>query len=221
MGAAIGDILGSAVGVAISPVPVIAVILILFSAKPTANGLSFLLGWIIGLTIAGGIVLALGLTASDGTASDLSGWIKIAIGLLFLFLGWKDWSSRPRGDEQATMPEWMSTINEFNSGKSFAAGFVLSALNPKNLGLTVAAMASVSAAGLSTGEEIGTLLIFVLIASLTVAAPVVMTIIMGSKATKTLTEMQHWLVANNKVVMTVLFVVIGAKVLGAGIAIVA
>lgn len=221
MGAAIGDILGSAVGVAISPVPVIAVILILFSAKPTANGLSFLLGWIIGLTIAGGIVLALGLTASDGTASDLSGWIKIAIGLLFLFLGWKDWSSRPRGDEQATMPEWMSTINEFNSGKSFAAGFVLSALNPKNLGLTVAAMASVSAAGLSTGEEIGTLLIFVLIASLTVAAPVVMTIIMGSKATKTLTEMQHWLVANNKVVMTVLFVVIGAKVLGAGIAIIA
>lgn len=221
MGAAIGDILGSAVGVAISPIPIIAVILILFSAKPTANGLSFLLGWIIGLTIAGGVVLALGLTTSDGTPSDLSGWIKIAIGVLFLFLGWKDWSSRPRGDGQATMPEWMSAINEFNSGKSFVAGFVLSALNPKNLGLTVAAMASVSAAGLSTGEEIGTLAIFVLIASLTVAAPVAMMIIMGSKATTTLTGMQDWLVANNKVVMTVLFVVIGAKVLGAGIAIVA
>jgi threonine/homoserine/homoserine lactone efflux protein len=221
MGAAIGEILSFAVGVAISPIPVIAVILILFSAKPTANSLSFLLGWIIGLTVAGAIVLALGLTASDGSASDLSGWIKIAIGLLFLFLGWKDWTSRPRGDEKATMPGWMEAIDEFNSGKSFVAGFVLSALNPKNLGLTIAAMATVSAAGLSTGEEIGTLAVFVLIASLTVAAPVALNLIMGSKATKTLTEMQDWLVANNKVVMAVLFVVIGAKVLGAGIAIVA
>ena len=45
MGAAIGDILGAAVGVAISPVPIIAVILMLFTAKATANSISFLIGW--------------------------------------------------------------------------------------------------------------------------------------------------------------------------------
>ena len=39
MGEAIGAILGEAVGVAISPVPIIAVILMLFSKSATANSL--------------------------------------------------------------------------------------------------------------------------------------------------------------------------------------
>ena len=48
MGAVIGDLLANAVGVAISPVPIIAVILMLFTAKATANSLGFLLGWVLG-----------------------------------------------------------------------------------------------------------------------------------------------------------------------------
>ena len=59
-----------------------------------------------------------------------------------------------------------------------------------------------------------------LIASLTIAAPVVLNLVLGARAEATLTEMKGWLVANNATVMTVLFVVLGAKVLGDGIAIV-
>lgn len=221
MGAAIGDILGFAVGVAISPVPIIAVILMLFTDKAVANSLSFLFGWLVGLLVAGGIVLALGLQASDGEESTTSGWIKIVIGVLFLALAGKQWSSRPKGDEQPVMPGWMDGLAEFTALKALGLGFVLSALNPKNLGLTIAAMASVTAAGLSTGEEIGVLVVFVLIASLTVALPVVLNLVMGSKATGTLTQMKDWLIANNNTVMMVLFLVIGAKLLGDGIAVVA
>ena len=86
MGAAIGEILGNAVGVAISPVPIIAVILMLFTAKATGNSLSFLAGWVIGLSVAGAIVLALGLESSEGEESSAGGWIKIVIGLVFLGL---------------------------------------------------------------------------------------------------------------------------------------
>jgi threonine/homoserine/homoserine lactone efflux protein len=118
------------------------------------------------------------------------------------------------------MPGWMQAIDQFTAPKSFGIGFVLSALNPKNLGLTIAAMAKVSAAGLSTGEEIGTLVVFVVIASLTVAAPVVLNLLLGSKAQPTLNTMKDWLAENNNTVMTVLFVVLGAKLLGDGIAVV-
>jgi len=221
VGAAIGDILGFAVGVAISPVPVIAVILMLFTNKAVANSASFLVGWIAGLTIAGLIVLALGLESSEGEESTASGWIKIAIGVLFFGLAWKQWSSRPRGDAEPTMPGWMSSIDEFTAIKAGGLGMVLSGLNPKNLGLTIAAMASVGSAGLSTGEEIGTLAVFVAIASITVALPVVLNLVMGSKATGTLNSMKDWLTANNNTVMMVLFVVFGAKLLGAGISVVA
>jgi len=44
MGAAVGGILGGAVGVAISPVPIIAVILMLFSRSAVRNSLAFVAG---------------------------------------------------------------------------------------------------------------------------------------------------------------------------------
>ncbi len=219
MGAAIGQILSLAFAVAISPVPIIAVILMLFSAKATVNSVSFLVGWVVGLLGAGSIVLALGLTASDGAPSTMSGWIKVALGALFLGLGVKQWTGRPKRGEPAPTPGWMSAIDDFTALKSFGVAVLLSAVNPKNLGLTIAAAASISAAGLSGGDEIIVLVVFVLIASLGVAIPVLLNLILGSKAEHILTEMKDWLIDNNATVMAVLLVVIGAKVLGDGISI--
>ena len=221
MGEAIGAILGQAVGVAISPVPVIAVILMLFSKAAKVNSISFLVGWIVGLLGARLIVLALGISSSDGAPSTASGWIKIAIGALFLALGVKQWKGRPKKGETAAVPGWMSSIDGFSAAKAFGAGVLLSGVNPKNLGLTIAAAATIGGGGLSSGDEIVVMVVFVLIASLTVAAPVILNLIMGSKAEHTLTEMKEWLTDNNATVMSVLFVVLGAKVLGAGVSIVA
>ena len=221
MGEAIGAILGQAVGVAISPVPIIAVILMLFSKAAKVNSISFLAGWIIGLLAAGMIVLALGISSSDGAPSTASGWIKVAIGALFLVLGVKQWMGRPKKGETAAMPGWMASIDDFTAAKAFGVGVLLSGVNPKNLGLTIAAAATVGGGSLSSGDEIIVMVVFVVLASLTVAAPVIMNLVMGSKATHTLTEMKEWLTDNNATVMAVLFVVLGAKVLGGGISILA
>ena len=221
MGAAIGEILGFAVGVAISPVPIIAVILMLFTGKARSNSVSFVTGWLLGLLLAGGVVLAIGLEASDGGESDVSGVIKILIGVLFLFLGLKQWSGRPKSGEEPQMPAWMASIDGFTAVKSFGLAFVLAAVNPKNLGLTVAAAAAISGGGLEAGEEVVVLVIFVLLASLTVAVPVIWYLIAGASAEHQLNVMKDWLVANNNTVMAVLFIVLGAKVLGDGISIIA
>ena len=49
MGTGISEVLTFAIGVAISPVPIIAVILILFAPRARLNGPAFLLGWVVGL----------------------------------------------------------------------------------------------------------------------------------------------------------------------------
>lgn len=221
MGTAIGAILASAVGVAISPVPIIAVILMLFSGAATRNSVSFLAGWVIGLLGAGLIVLGIGFAESDDGPTTVSGVIKILIGVVFVALGVKQWGSRPGPGEHAQMPGWMESIDDFTMGKSFGIGLLLAAVNPKNLGLTIAAASTISAAGLSSGEEIIVLVVFVVLASLTVALPVIANLIAGEKAAPALETMKEWLIANNATVMAVLFVVLGAKVLGDGIAIVA
>lgn len=221
MGSTIGQVLGGAIGVAISPVPIIAVILMLFSNRANANGIGFLIGWILGLVGAGTIVLAIGLEASDGGPSDTIGWVKVAIGVVLFALGVKQWLGRPADGEEASMPGWMASIDGFNPATSLGLGFVLSALNPKNLGLTIAAVATIGSSGLESSEEFVVLLVFAGIASVTVAAPVVVNLVMGERAKAPLDTAKRWLTENNNTVMAVLFVVLGAKVLGDGIAIVA
>jgi hypothetical protein len=57
MGEAIGGSLPPAAGIALSPVPIIAVVLMLTSRRAKVNGPAFALGWLIGLGIVGTIVL--------------------------------------------------------------------------------------------------------------------------------------------------------------------
>jgi Sap, sulfolipid-1-addressing protein len=56
MGQAIGQVISFSVGVALSPVPIIAVVLMLATPKGRVNGPSFLIGWIAGLAVLGTIV---------------------------------------------------------------------------------------------------------------------------------------------------------------------
>ena len=219
MGPTIGQILAPAIGVAISPVPIIAVILMLFSGAAVRNSLSFLAGWVLGLLGAGLVILGIGVTADDSGPSTTSGVIKVLIGVLFVALGVKQWKSRPADGEQAQTPGWMAAIDDFSAVKSFGIGVLLSAANPKNLGLTIAAAATITAGGLSGGDEVIVLVVFVVIASLTVATPVVLNLVLGERAAPTLNTMKTWLIDNNATVMAVLFVVLGAKVLGDGITI--
>jgi len=75
MGEAIGQLLPFAVGVAVSPMPIVAVVLMLVTRRARTNGPAFLLGWIAGIAIAGAILLAIAGPASRATAGPRRGWI--------------------------------------------------------------------------------------------------------------------------------------------------
>lgn len=216
MAEAIGQILGLAVGVAISPVPIIAVTLMLFSRSAASNSLSFLVGWLIGITGVATVVLAIGLDDSDG--SDSGGIAQIVVGLLLLAVALQQWRSRPGDGDEPRVPPWMATIDELTAPKAFGLAVVLSALNPKNLGLTVAAAVSIGSVGLGAGQEAVVVLVYVVLASVTLIVPVVGYAAARDAMVPALDTMKVWLMANDATVMATLFLVLGAKVLGDGIA---
>ena len=220
MGNAISAILPQAIGVAISPVPIIAVILMLFSQRARSNGSAFLLGWVLALIVVGSIVLLLanaGKISAGGTPSTLAYVLKLLLGLLFLLLSVRQWRSRPKEGEEPQMPKWMATIDQFTAGKAFGLSALLAGVNPKNLALTLAAALSIAQAGLSGAQPWIVLAGFVIIASLTVAVPVLYYLFAGQSAEKALNTWKAWLVANNATVMFILFLVLGALLLGQGL----
>jgi hypothetical protein len=52
-----GELLPLALGIAISPIPIIAIILMLITPKARSNGLAFLGGWMVGILAVGGLAL--------------------------------------------------------------------------------------------------------------------------------------------------------------------
>jgi threonine/homoserine/homoserine lactone efflux protein len=217
---AIGQVLSFAVGVAISPLPIVAVVLMLATPRGRRNGPAFALGWIFGLALVGTIVLLVssGANASEGGApATWVGWLKIVLGVLALLVAARQWRGRPRGDASPDPPGWMRTIDTFTPGRSVAIGVALSAVNPKNLLLTVGAAAAIAQTGIGAGRQAVALAVFVVIGTLGVGAPIAIFFAMGRRSAHVLGDLRDWMTSHNAAIMTVLLLVIGAKLLGDGI----
>jgi threonine/homoserine/homoserine lactone efflux protein len=220
MGSVIGEILPLAVGIAISPVPIIAAILMLLSPKAKGASVGFLLGWITGIVVAIVVFTLLSsvLPAQDESGSSpVRGVIKIILGALLLFLALRQWRGRPAEGEQATMPKWMSAIDSMTAGKALGLGFLLSAVNPKNLLMAISAGLIIGGAGLAVGQTVAVIVMFVLLAASTVLIPVVAYLIASERLAGPLDRLRAWLVNNNATIMAVLLLVIGVAVIGKGI----
>lgn len=111
-------------------------------------------------------------------------------------------------------PKWMGALDRVTPLKAAAAGAFFSGLNPKNLMLAVAGAATVAGAGISTGDEVIAYVIFVLVASIGVAVPVVIDLVMGDRAACLLDGLKNWMAQNNAVITAVLLLVIGVKLIG-------
>ena len=220
MGAVISDILPQAFAIALSPLPLVALILVLFGQGARRNGPAFMLGWVLMMLIVGGIVLMLAdaaQIAAGGSPSVLAYVVELLLGLLFLFLAYRGWKTRPMPGDQPAMPAWMAGIESFSAGKSFSMAAVLSGTNIKNVGLLVSATLAIAQSGLTEAQSAIALVLFVALACLSVILPVLYFLIAGASAEKTLKGWKTWLIANNVTVMIVLFLILGAKLVGAGL----
>jgi threonine/homoserine/homoserine lactone efflux protein len=221
VGQAIGNVLPLALGVALSPIPIVAVVLMLATPRGRLNGPAFVLGWIVGLAIVGTIVLLLagGISASSGGQPKT--WVsvlKLVLGLLLVLVAVRQWHGRPHGDEEAQLPGWMKAIDTFTPVKSAGLAVLLAGPNPKNLLLTIAAGAAIAQAGISSGQQAIVLAIFIVIATLGLAIPVGIYYALGDRSAEVLSKLRVWMVANNQAIMAVLCSVIAAKLIGDAIA---
>ncbi|WP_327413450.1 GAP family protein [Streptomyces sp. NBC_01233] len=216
---AMGAMLPAALAVALSPFPLIGIVLILSGSQGRRNGLLFAAGWITGLAIAATLVAVLfgGADDPDSTSSAIADWGRVLAGTALIVLGVRKWWKRPRAGEQAETPRWMASLDDATAGRALLLGALLSGANPKNLVLTASAAASIVEAGAHDVGLAAAVAVFVLIASCTVLGAVAIHLAGGQRAASFLDSVGQFMVTNSTVITVIVLLLLGASILGDGL----
>jgi len=217
MGQAIGQTLSFSIGILLSPMAIIAVVLMLGTPKGRVPALAFLAGWVVGLVAVGTAVLLLASAEDASEAGAPANWVsvlKIGLGVLLLLLAAKQWRERPRREAEPALPGWMKTIGTFSPAKSAGTAVLLGAVKPKNLILVIGAAAAIAETGASTASQAVALAVFVVLASVGVAVPIAIYFFAGDRAATILGELRDWLARENATIIAVICLIIGAKLIG-------
>ncbi len=220
MGPAIGGSLVMAIGISITPVAIVAALLLLKTPRARTNGPAFLAGWLVGLGITGGIALAvLGSTHASHaeTPAMWVSWLRIVLGVLLLCVALFEVWRRPKLGPAVHVPQLSGNVDKIRSPMVLGLGAVLAGARPKNLLLVVAGAAAIAQTGIPAGEQAIAYVVFAMIATIGVAIPVVLYFSLGPRAPEVLGGLEGWIRRNHVPIISVLCLVVGVDLIGGGI----
>jgi Sap, sulfolipid-1-addressing protein len=151
-------------------------------------------------------------------ASTFADWLRVLAGAGLIAAGARKWSGRARDGEEATVPGWMASIDGASAGRALALGLVLSGANVKNFVLTASAAAAIVEAGAHDAQLAVAVVVFVLLGSGVVLGAVLLHLTGGPRAASLLDAVRRFMVANNAVITVLVLLLLGATVLGDGLA---
>ncbi|UOQ57826.1 GAP family protein [Leucobacter allii] len=221
LGQIIGEILPLTLAIAISPLSIVAVILMLLSPKARSTGPGFLIGWAFGISVPSVIFVLIGGALPPRAADDAPDLaraiVQFVLAALLLLLAVKQWASRPAPGADPILPKWMSAIDAFTFAKALGLGLLLSLPRPKTLLMAASAGMTIGGAGLAIGPAAIATTVFILCAISTVLVPVMAYLLATDRLRRPLEALHAWLARENAVITSVLLLVIGVLMLGKGI----
>jgi hypothetical protein len=216
----VGELLPLAVAVSVSPVQIIAVILLLVGPRPRANATAFVTGFLLGVGVVLGLLTALAATrdlSGGSEGSTVAAAVRIVIGLLLLVAAVRKLRARPAHGEPVEVPAWMDGIESFQPPRAAMAGTLIGAVNPKILAMSLGAAVTIAGASLPAGEQAAAMAVYLLVSVIGVSAPLLVVLLTGDRSEGILEAWKAWLTRNGSVVMAVLFGVFGVVFISQGI----
>ncbi|WP_341934276.1 GAP family protein [Microbacterium sp. LWO14-1.2] len=217
----LGGILPLAVGVAISPIPIIAIILMLLSPSARTAAVGFVVGWVLGIVVAVTLFTLIGTAipaADPDAAKPVQGVIHLVFGALLIGLGIAQMRHRGASSSSKAPPKWMQAIDRMSFPGAFGLGALLAAVNPKNTMMTATAGITIGTPGISVGSAAIAIAGFTVIAASTVVVPALAYLLAADRLGGRLVAVREWLEKENTVIMAVLLLALGPMNIGKGIA---
>jgi hypothetical protein len=211
------ELLLAAAGVAFNPPAIIASIVLASSSRRKA--MAFAGGWLAGLLVIGSVVMLIGdVTELLGGPSMPALAAKLMLGAVLVIWALVKWRKQSTSSAADEMPRWMSSLTGLSSPRAFLAAAAYASLNPKTLAFVVAGVLTILGAVSSVTVEWITLLLFVILASLTVTAPVAIAVIAPQGSADALTAARLWLGDNGSMLTAAVLAVLGGLLLYSAIA---
>lgn len=217
MSQAVGEVLAFGIGVALSPVAVIAVVLMVVAPGGRVSATVFVASWALSL----GAVATLALLLADGANARQDGapadWViavQVSLAVLLLLVAARQWRGRGDGGTETELPAWMQKVDGLTTPRAAAMAVFLVAGKPKNLLLTIGAALAVAELGVSASAQAGALAVFVFLGTLAPGIPLALSLLMRERGTALLAEVRSWMVRENATIIAVLCLVFAAKLLG-------
>jgi threonine/homoserine/homoserine lactone efflux protein len=216
----LGDLLPFAAAIALSPFPVLAIILLLTTPRASANGVAFAVGWLVGLSAisVAFVAMAGAVGADDPGGSDGVAWGRLLLGIVLLAAAVKKWRGRPPEGVEPPAPAWMERLAGMGPRQALVLGLALGGLNPKNLALAAAAAPSIVEVSAEAGADAASIAVFVLLGSSTVLGAVGAHLALGERSAAALARVDAAMRQHQVVIVCVVLVIFGLKLVGDGLA---
>ncbi len=203
MNSLLAGLLVPALAIAVNPVPIVAVVTLLSGDHGRRNAFTFLAAMVVVMLTLGVLtIFVLGSESARSSATTAQAAAQTLFGLVFLALFVAQWRARPRRTEEP--PGWMRLIDKAGLGAAVVLAFALT-----NYALLSAGAGEIRTSGASAPEQATALAFFIAVAVSTVATPLVLYLVRPVWAREQLGRLQDWLTRYDRVILMIVFGVMG------------
>jgi len=209
----LGHLLPYALPVALSPLPVIAALMLVLSPPGPRGGMAFLAGRLLALGLATALAAGLAETLQDRAGADVPRvWLRLGLGLALAALALRSLLRPAPAD--APLPGWLAALETATPAAALRLGALVTLANPKELAFLLAAGLAIGAQMPGLPALIALALAFALLAGSGVALPVLAALIGGPTMRLRLVPLRDSLVARRGIVMGLVLAFIAALLIG-------
>jgi threonine/homoserine/homoserine lactone efflux protein len=202
----------AALGLAVaftSPGSVVTMIVLLSMSSGLRRGLAFIAGWLLALLVLALLMIFVlhgqDFSSKQTTPSRLVSAAEIVLGGLLLVGSWRVYR-RPREKKgPESPPKWLDRVDRTHWLLAVAVGALM-----LSYALSLAAVAEILKANVSTAAAAGAALVFAVASIVTIGAPVVVVIVAPERSAEVLASWKAWLLANSRSIALIALMVIGA-----------
>jgi Sap-like sulfolipid-1-addressing protein len=201
---------GFGLGVAVtSPGSVVTIIVLLSTSSGLQRAIAFICGWVLAIAVLALLMIFVlqgqDFSSAHTTPSKAASIVEVILGALLL-IGSVRFYRRPKSDSgPASPPKWLDRIERTHWSLCVLAGAVM-----LSYALSLAAVAEILKANVSTAEATVAAVVFAVTSIVTIGAPVVVVLAAPERSNQVLASWRAWLLANSRSVALIALMVIGA-----------